>query len=223
MISTLITIEYRQRRAKSSALVLFFLGFERVMVIVDARTGRPCRDGSDIEIGGCHHPNSRRTRVRRFLALCTKGSGHLAESGCFPELKWANVHSQQEAADKNRCTRCRWHDFTNFATVTPVQICWLHTHWLHFARMNGICATSPRFREKLLPKSSRKFWLREGSRAAGQSHFYITISDVLSRSEQRFARLCVFVSIVMKWSNNIHCLVCVYALLLSRTEPYISA
>ena len=87
MISTLITIEYRQRRAKSSALVLFFLGFERVMEIVDARTGRPCRDGSDTEIGGCHHPNSRRTRVRRFLALCTKGSGHLAESGCFPELK----------------------------------------------------------------------------------------------------------------------------------------
>ena len=99
----------------------------------------------------------------------------------------------------------------------------IHTHWLHFARMNGICVTSPGFREKLLRKSSRKFWLREGSRAAGQSHFYITISDVLSRSEQRFARLWVFVSIVMKWRNNIHCLVCVYALLLSRIEPYISA
>ena len=58
------------------------------MEIADVRAGRPCcDDGSDAEIGGCHHPNSRRTRVRRFLALCTKGSGHLAESGCFPELK----------------------------------------------------------------------------------------------------------------------------------------
>ena len=83
----MITIEYRPRMAKCRALVFFFLGFGRVMEIVDARTGRPCRDGSDIEIGGCHHPNSRRTRVRRFLALCTKGSGRLAESGCFPDLK----------------------------------------------------------------------------------------------------------------------------------------
>ena len=57
------------------------------MEIVDARAGRPCYDGSDAGMGGCYHPNSRRTRVRRFLALCTKGSGRLAESGCFPELK----------------------------------------------------------------------------------------------------------------------------------------
>ena len=79
--------KYRPRRVKSSAIVFFFLGVGRVIEIVDARAGRPCCDGSDAEIGGCHHPNSRRTRVRRFLALCTKGSGHLAESGCFPELK----------------------------------------------------------------------------------------------------------------------------------------
>ena len=77
----------RPRRAKSSALVFFFLGLGRVMEIVDARAGKPCCDGSDAEIGGRHHPNSRRTRVRRFLALCTKGSGRLAESGCFPDLK----------------------------------------------------------------------------------------------------------------------------------------
>ena len=83
----MITIEYRPRMAKCRALVFFFLGLGRVMEIVDARAGKPCCDGSDAEIGGRHHPNSRRTRVRRFLALCTKGSGHLAESGCFPELK----------------------------------------------------------------------------------------------------------------------------------------
>ena len=42
--------------------MFFFLGVGRVIEIVDARAGRPCWDGSDAEIGGCHHPNSRRTR-----------------------------------------------------------------------------------------------------------------------------------------------------------------
>ena len=69
---------------------MFFLGVGRVIEIVDARAGRPCCDGSDAEIGGCHHPNSRRTRVGRFLHYARKEAAiwlSLAASQNLNELR----------------------------------------------------------------------------------------------------------------------------------------